>query len=292
MTNIRQLLEASYNIKAVTGATKELANRGHPRVGSVGCVVDDRVYGVCHRIAMLRKMGIEEKPSLSTRIMWTAGEDLEDRFAAHLEAGLGTAAIKRHNEYEIRAAVPGVNKAILGHPDIVIEIDGKPILGIEHKGVFGGATAVSVWREGRPKNDNLIQAAAYSTFLGVPWELWYTCASWVNAYGGAPIQPFYKGFELFWGGGSGLSYQDQDNGEITDTCVTKQGILDYYRLVEEMPVAKDLGPRLCSDYVDGVKHKQSSEAGCKYCVFKSSCAQYDKSHDYDEWLRNVTETIA
>ncbi|MGJ8498477.1 hypothetical protein ACSFBZ_12955, partial [Glaesserella parasuis] len=64
-------------------------------------------------------------------------------------------------------------RPIMGHPDIVLKKDGQAVLGLELKGIYGASTLEAVLK-GRPKNDNLIQAAAYSLYLNLPYALCYT----------------------------------------------------------------------------------------------------------------------
>jgi len=283
-------------------AEKDQATKGHPRVGSSGCVsAGGDVYGVCPRIALARQMGIEETPSLATQIMWKAGEANEDTWNKVLDAGLPP-NMGREFDVEVRHTIDGVSLPVLGHPDVVYNVDGTFAHGLELKGVFGSSTAVLVALDGRPKNENLIQAAAYSHFMDkLPWALCYTSASWVpvnfydqKTYGVKSIKPFYRTFYMEWVGDK-LRYRNEESEAWVDTVITGQGIEDYYLLVEEMRTERNLGERPSSHYVDGKQNKWGRESNCGLCVFKAACDKYDGDKSYDNWVAGIkqkTEEVA
>lgn len=281
----RQHLESGLAALATAKSRSESANATNLRVGSAGVVIDGEVYGTCHRKALARQLGVEEQVGLPTHIMWEGGLAYESGWNRAL-AGVG----KR--DVELRVDIPGVPAPLVGHPDLVL--DG---VGIEHKGVFSYSTAAQVWFESRPKNENLIQAATYSHFLNMPFELWYTSASYYSIpnydkarYGGGSIKPFYKGFALTWRMDGRLLYTPED-GETVVTQVTGERIADFYRLVSEMPVREDLGPRPTATYLDGTPNKWGTLSACEFCPFKGSCDQYDRDKDYKQWIDNITEAI-
>lgn len=298
MIDIRAALIAGHAAMREKHAKRESRVAANPRVGSVGCVADDgEVYGVCPRIALARQLGIEAPPELKTQIMWKAGEANETTWHALMDIG-ATAHVALGGQY-ISAKVEGVPLPVLGHPDAVfahVATDDTPEFGVELKGIFGASTAVSVALQNRPKNENLIQAAAYSHFMGkLPWALHYTSAGYVGLnkwdereYGVKTIEPFYKTFYLEWQGDR-LAYRS-DESALVPTVITGKGIEDYYRLVEEMRTSKDLGPRPSSHYVCGAKNKWGRESQCGLCPFKAACARYDTDRDYDNWLTNIRVT--
>lgn len=292
MIDVRKLLESGFAALARKRAEKEVAVAGHPRVGSAGCVTEGEVYGVCHRIAHARQIGIEKEVDLSTRLMWAMGEANEDVWEKVLAASDFRGRVVSHQEIDHK--IDGVNLSVLGHPDKILEAEDGSRLGLELKGIFGYSTAVQVFYEGVPKNENLIQAAAYSHFLNIPFALWYASGSWVGlkpwdkkAYGDSSIRPFYKGFHLDWRGQE-LWYRAEDRDQWTPTVITKTGIEDYYRLLQEMADNKDLGPRVNSNYVNGTPNKWGVEASCGLCEFSTACAQYDGDRDYQAWLDSIT----
>lgn len=297
MIDVRKLLEAGHAAQAAAKAEKEKALAGHPRIGSVGAVTaDGKVYGVCHRKALARSLGVEEAVETPTRIMWQNGQAFEDMWTELLEASGTPLWVQRHDEQEVRAKIPGVVLEVLGHPDIVLSEVGPPlmpVLGIEHKGVFSYGTASLVWFENRPKNENLIQAAAYSHFLNLPYELWYTSASYFSIpiydkkkYGGGSIAPFYRGFKVEWRGDE--LWYTPEVGDSVKTPVTWQGIEDYFRLVHtDMQKDRELGPRVSSDYLDGTPNKWGADSDCKFCCFAPACAEYETEPDFSKWLNGI-----
>lgn len=293
MIDIRKAQLAGHAALRHARAAKESDLAGHPRIGSVGCVADDgTVYGVCPRIALARQLGIETKPALKTQIMWKAGEANEDTWNTVLDAGLPDGLTRNRDGISIAAYVDGVLLSVLGHPDVVYEDSrGVPVLGIELKGVFGRSTAVLVAQHGHPKNENLIQAAAYSHFMGkLDWALCYTSASYVSV-NGKSIEPFYRTFYLEWTGPGRdrLCYRDEDADAPVETVIMGRGIEDYYRLVQEMQTSKDLGPRPSSHYVDGTPNKYGRDAMCGLCEFRAACDRYDGSKDYGAWLDDIKQ---
>lgn len=293
MINVRKLLEAGHAALAAEHAKKEEKVKGHPRVGSIGCVADGNVYGVCHRIAHARQLGFEKPIELHTDIMFKCGGEATEWHWQRILTASGFQG-KILSQDEVNHKIEGVPLPVLGHPDLkLLEDESGEQLGIELKGIFGASTAVQVYFECRPKNENLIQAAAYAYFLGIPYELWYTSASWISlapwdkkTYGVSSIKPFYRGFKLEWRDDV-LFYKDETQENWVETCVSVEGILEYYRLVEEMKTG-DLGPRVSANYIDGKANKWGEHGNCGLCDFAKSCTQYDGSKDYDEWLASIT----
>jgi len=289
--NVRELLERGHQALRDERAKSEQDKLGHPRVGSIGCVADGEVYGVCHRKAHARQVGIEEPISLSQDILFKAGEANEYTWERLLTAA-GVKFLK-HDEVPIKAKIEGVPLEVLGHPDIVLtDDDGNPVLGIELKGIFGYTTGVQVYFEKRPKNENLIQAAGYSYFKQIPYALAYTSASWIKLqfdakkYGAKNILPFYRVFYMEWRDDV-LWYRDETQDEWVKTIITPQGIEEYYRTLQDMKVHRDLGPRPTSNYVDGTPDKWGPQGQCGLCSYAPACAQYESDRDYDAWLASI-----
>jgi hypothetical protein len=295
--DIRALLDAGQAKLDADRAEQEKAKVGALRIGSSGIVTaKGEVKGTCHRITMARLLGKDKSVTRDTQIMWQGGEQLEEGFAKLLNLG-HSGKVLRDKDISVDWTIPETTVRVLGRPDIVLaDNDGKPLLGIEHKGVFGASTATAVWFERRPKNENLAQAAAYSMCLDVPFVLCYTSASWIGVnffdqkkYGEKNIRPFYRLFYLEWRNET-LFYRCDDQEEWTETEITKTAITDYFKLVAEMAEAKDLGPRLNGNYVDGTPNKWAGKDGnpyteCKFCSFSTACQDYeDKRISFDEWL--------
>jgi len=293
MINVRKLLEAGHAALAEEHAAKEEKVKGHPRVGSIGCVANGEVYGVCHRIAHARQLGYERPIELSTDIMFKAGgEAVEWHWQRILAASGFKGTVVPH--VEVSQAIEGVPLPVLGHPDLMLlEDESGQRTGIELKGIFGATTAIQIYFGGKPKNENLIQSAAYAYFLGVPYELWYTSASWISlapwdkkTYGVSNIKPFYRGFKLEWRDDV-LFYKDEEATDWVETCLSVEGILEYYRLVEEMK-GGDLGPRVNANYINGDANKWGPESNCKFCDYATACTQYEGDKDYQAWLDSLS----
>lgn len=297
--DIRQLLSKGHAALAADHAKKEEAQKGHPRVGSIGIVADDgEVYGVCHRKAHARQIGIEIPHDFHTDIMFKAGEGNE----THWERILGKAGcdLMDGDEVAIKHKIDGVPLAVLGHPDVVLrDPAGNPFMGLELKGIFGYTTAVGVYLENTPKNENLIQSAGYAYMKGLPYALCYTSNSYVqlNFYdkkkyiGLKSIPPFYRIFYMQWRD-KVLYYRDEFQAEWVKTNITPQAIEDYYRLLEEMKQQRDLGPRVNSNYVNGKEDKWGPNGACGLCELRSACDRYDGDKDYDQWVATGHELKA
>lgn len=288
--DIRQLLITAHDTMSKEKVTNEAAKPPSYRIGSSGCVDSNgNIHGNCHRKTHARAIGKESPASFQSQIMFAAGEANEDTWLSRLSKSGYQGKILRHADCLIHEYIPGVEWPLEGHPDIVLaDEEGVPTLGIELKAVLGGSTAVSVELAGKPKNDNLIQAAAYSMMLNIPYVLAYTCANYTpvnyydqKTYGVKTILPFYRLFYLRWDGDT-LQYRDERKVDWVSTLITKEGIRDYYRLQDEMRNNKDLGPRPAEINVDGSPVKWSS---CGLCEYREACDKYDEDKSYDNWVK-------
>lgn len=278
--NIRKMLEDGHANRA---ANRDPGDPNAYRVGSSGAVcTDGQIRGVCPRVALLRSLGVEEKPSLATRNMWLHGEASEWVW----EQVLTAAGVEFDMQREVTWMIGDIK--VTGHPDLVVKQEGQEY-GIELKGVFSYNTASAVFLDNRPKNENVIQALAYSLALNLPWSLVYTSPS----YWSVPfwdkkkttlksLPPFYKIFDLRWDENDAAQYKSED-GEWVTTLVTKEGIREYYQLLHEMKTKKELGPRPTAHYIDGTEEKWGGDA-CTFCPFKKACDHWDSNKDYDVWL--------
>ena len=277
---------------AKTASEKEKV--GTLRAGSAGAVVGDKVYGECHRKALARHLGVDGERDLPTKLMFAAGETNEDSWMKVLAAGYAGGIIKRESEIPVTFEVDGVK--VTGRPDIVLcDASGTPEFGIELKGIFSVNTARDVGLVGKPKIENLIQAAVYMRELNVPYALAYTSRCYWKLdfndrrkfpeakYG--TVRHFYKVFYMRWQG-EVLEYRAEDQNDWTATPVTKQSLTDYYKLIVEMKATKQLGPRPATTDFEGGEAKWGGP--CTYCDFKKSCDQHET--DYDQWLTSIGGT--
>ncbi len=287
LPDLRELLAKGLNALSDDKTAKNSLILDHPRVGSVGCVADDgNVYGVCHRKAYMRTQGIEEQVDIPTRIMWSAGGEANEWF---WERTLDAAGARMRRDVEVRIEIEGVPNPVLGHPDGVFADGDVATLGVELKGVFSFNTANTVLG-GRPKNDNLIQAATYARALGIPFVLVYTSASYVTVPiwakkdypGQTTLRPFIKVFHLEWRGNE-LWYRDELSEEWVFTVVTWSGIENYYRAAS----TGHMGPRVNTNYVNGDPNKWGAHGDCKFCPYNAACTQYEVDGNYDNWIGSV-----
>lgn len=297
--DIRQLLEKGHAARRAQHAAQEALKAGHARVGSAGIVAaDGEVYGTCHRKAHARMIGIEIPADFQTEVMWEAGISNEGYWERTLDAADADRA--GPTEMAIKHKIEGVSKEVLGTPDVGLKDPaGNPCMGLELKGVFGYTTAALVYLENTPKNDNLIQASAYSYMTGLPYALCYTSASYVKLdfydkkkyIGLKSIPPFIRIFYMEWRDGV-MFYRDEFQTEWVKTNITPQSIVDYYKLLEEMKQKKELGPRVVTNYVSGKEDKWGPNGACGLCEFRTACDRYDNDQDYEQWVATGHELKA
>ena len=291
--DLRSLLYKGHAALQAKHAEKERDKLGHPRVGSSGFVTDEgKVLGTCNRIAMARRMGIEKPADLASQRMWQAGFANEWSWETVLGAAGFDGEILTQDEVEVE--IDGVAKPLLGHPDIKLLRKDGALTVVELKGIFGYTSFSAVFFDGKPKPANLAQLANYMLYLGADGILVYSSSSWmklatqdykkwVGQFRSVP--PFDVIFNVRWNGDV-LEYQDDRYTHWVPTQLTKHGILDYHRLVQEMMDKKDLGPRLTSSYADGTPHKYGEHAECGLCPFSAACDGLD---DYDEWIEAIKQ---
>jgi len=259
----------------------------HYRVGSVGAVgADNKIYGVCHRISHARFLGYDKPIEESQKILFKGGEVTEffwDMILAPVFDGqVQTGSYLQHKFEDI---------SIMGHPDrILADKDGNPKQLIEIKGIFGQSTAIQVYFKKLPKVENLLQSALYCMMLDLPGSLCYTSFSWIkldefdqDRYKQRHILPFVMIFGLKWDDGR-LFYKEESSDTWIQTIFTKESILDYYRLLHEMANTEILGPRPSHADVNG---KAPYYNACNLCPFKRQCDTYDKTNDYNKWIKGV-----
>jgi hypothetical protein len=288
---IRDLLIKGQSAQDAAKKAEDALKVGVLRGGTAGCVTaDGKILGNCHRVALARVIGIDKSIEFERHIMFDAGNAAEDSWAAKLLAA--GADIRRESEIPVTVDIGG--RLITGRPDIVLgemkDEEFVPTCGIELKGVFSASTAVKVLLEDTPDVKHLTQAAFYSMSLNIPYWLCYTNPSaidtpyWAIKKLGAPkkIQPFYKMFELKWDGDT-LHYRDENQYEFVETVITKQGIMDYYKLIDELAKTESLGPRFEGGTVVGGRPPYSP---CEYCDFSEAC---DKQTNFVEWKEYLNE---
>ena len=294
--DIRKMLDDAQAARDAKKQEEEKAKAGALRIGNSGVVTaDGRVLGTCHRISMARLLGVEEAKGRNTKIMFQAGELMEEGFAQLLVES-GACQVLRSDAISIDAKVMGSTRKLLGRPDVVLaDAEGKPVMVLEHKAVFSLGTAQLVYLDKKPKAANLVQCASYGHYLGLPAVLAYSNAGFYplypgdkKKYGMSSIGPFYRFFFTEWRDGT-LYYRADGSDSWVKTLITGQGIEDYFALVAEAAEKKELGPRVDSSYADGSPNRWGEGSDCKFCAFNQRCQDIeDKRISFDDWIKPLT----
>jgi hypothetical protein len=174
MINISSIKKKGMSLRP----TKE-SSEGRLRGGSVGVEFEDGMNaGECMRKAYSRFLGKESDIKPYTRLMFDAGERNEDSWMQDLELGWEGSVIKADNYVEW-ATKNGVS--VTGSPDVLLlDTDGRPVKGIEHKHLSSVTTAFNALTQG-PNLKHVIQAAHYSSRVGVDFDIVYTNS--INLHG-------------------------------------------------------------------------------------------------------------
>lgn len=279
-------------------------SQGQLRGGSVGAIVDNEIYGICHRKAYLRFHGIETPLDEPIELMTSQGEKNEDIWLTDLQQGLPEHLyVMDQTQFDCSWDVSGVPAS--GSPDIVIwdRNTDLPIRGLELKNISSASTMKSSHYELKPKSDHLIQAANYSLRMGdqylggkpLPYQLVYSNRSIHQIFAmsekarkaildkpvdvewryGKPmsVKPFHRVFNLHWNVDGKLRYWTPGLKNWVSTKITRESINKYYTVVGKLIDEKnELGPRPSSKHVDG----SSSYSPCNYCDFSEVCASKER----------------
>ncbi len=214
-------------------AAKEVDKLHTLRVGSAGCLVDGEFIGANPYVTLARFLGFGTKKTLGTYNIFDTGYANEYSWEANLNAA--GVAFLTEEEYPVQEMV-GKYK-LTGRPDLVLgNYQSDPpqfnaTAGVELKAICSSNT-MKLFTSEDPKTENLIQAAAYSMYLKLPWTLAYSAG--FNHFGNraGKIE-----FPLSWREGKLLF--ERPSGEIVETLITQQGIRDYYTAIIEAFETKD-----------------------------------------------------
>jgi hypothetical protein len=173
-----------------------------------------------------------------------------------------------------------------------------------------------------PKMNNLAQAAHYMMLLGVPYKLVYRSysilgqgpAQWAERLfpkDGEPgseyiqwgdidkktgkramrgIAQFEIVYDLRFDAHGRLEYSVEDENKWTRTIITREDITRYFEHVANISTTKNLGPRPTAVTATGEK-ASFNMCSPKYCPLAETCDKYDKSKDFDQWLREVRQKL-
>lgn len=291
----------------------KLGKVGALRAGNSAVLTDGGdVIGSCHRLALLRKNGVDTEFGLSTLLMFQAGLGNEAVWYETLVNSGEFSSVKR--EQDVPTAWSTTNGTLVtGRPDIVCFKDEVPVLGIELKEMCSIYTMRDTIINGNPKANHLAQALHYMWQLNIPYKLAY--ASRVNfpaigkffenmmpKQGEAGSEhlsfdvtkghlkntlPALRVYDLNIDAEGKLSFRDENStGPWTQTLLSVGGLKNFYEAVSTMEADNTLGPRPSEINWDGQKAKFSP---CKYCDFSSACDKYEGTNDVGTWLNACRE---
>lgn len=282
---IKDLYIKASQMESDEHAAKEQDKKGILRGGTTGHLsLDGDVVGQCHRKALIRFLGLQ-KPS-GANFWFDMGMANEELWLSKLKKSWGP-NIRCEEEYPIVWELDGVK--ITGRPDMVLfDADDKPVAGIELKSMGAINSAVGIKYDNKPKVANLLQAAHYSSQVGVPFYLVYTCfvkgplPYWAQKqYGEKELEPFIREFKVYLDE-SGAIYYMTEQGKEFKTGLTLAGMKDFYRLVIDMDKQKSLYHRFADKDLSG---KPLPYNVCNYCPYQRTCTNYE--HDFDRWIDEV-----
>ncbi len=269
-------------IESAAHALQEAEKSGVLRGGTTGCVLPTgEVAGQCHRKALIRYLGLQKDAGSSAWFdMGYANEFLWEDKIKKAWPGI----VRVESDYPIAWEVDGIQ--ITGRPDMVLcDLDGKPVAGVELKAMGAINSAAGVFYKNQPKVEHLLQAAHYSSQVGVPFYLVYTC--FVKGplpyyaqkeYNAKELNPFIKEFKVELNSVGYIQYTTEE-GRVFTTKYSFDGIKDFYRLVSSMAEEKDLYLRYKGMDVEG---KRMPYNVCTYCEYKSMCDSYEGN--FDRWV--------
>lgn len=141
------------------------------RGGNAGILVDGMPTNSCARQVIARSEGRVTENSWQTQLMFDLGELNEDRWHSKLEL----AGLKVKSADDLVTAHTKGGRPITGSPDTLVVEDGDNTFLVEHKHLSSFWTFRDVVIEGKPKVENIAQAAFYAKNLNdIPFCLLYT----------------------------------------------------------------------------------------------------------------------
>lgn len=299
MIDIEQILQTA---EAKIQAQDRASRASEPqtlRGGNSGCITPEGdVVGKCHRITLLRYLGIEEDKSDSVQMF--AGGRLSEHYWKTLLDVVAADFSLTEVRCDVKGAIEwsftdgaGKEYVVSGTPDIELYTDGKLVLGVEQKNISSTYRANRIAIADQPASDALIQAAHYSLKRGkAPWVVSYSSYSNFDTYyayvkQGRPkkITPGRWHFPMRWVDDT-VEYQSPKTGAWIKTTITGYGIENYFKLVAEMIRTQSLGPRPSNKHVSG---QGEDFAHCTSCVFAEYCDAYEGN--YEIWTTKIREVF-
>lgn len=265
--------------KAVEEKAKILTLRG----GSSGCVTKEGNFiGTNPWSALSRFMGYQTPFLNSTLDIFDGGFKNEKDWETTLSEHPGAFQFTGDTAYPlvIKNFVKGYD--LTGRPDGVAletihKMDGgeitRSVIGVEHKGIFGSSSAEKCLN-GKPKTDNLCQAATYMTGFGIPWSLVYTNHSNFKTYK-KPAGPGRSEYHL--GLIDGTLYFIW-KGVLTETIIDVEGIREYYESIVEAYETRDHSwfRRESEDYLGEPEDYDTD-------TYNTDMLMFDRSGSFKDW---------
>ncbi len=277
----KNLYNQASRLQSDAHAAAEVDKVGTLRGGTTGCLVGDEPVGQCHRIALLRYLGLEA--SKGPKLAFDMGNANEMLWKSKLEHIL-PGQFKYEREIPTLWMIDGVR--VTGSPDVVLmDEHGKPVAGLELKAIGSNKVAAHVVLGNEPKLDNILQAAHYSHVLGVPYFLIYTsfvggqAPYWAKKkHGTDKLEPTIIEYAIHIDTDGKISYSDEA-GKVHTTLLTIPGISDFYKLVIAMAKEKNLYKRYQNMDLAGNSLPYNP---CDYCPLMSACDRFEDN--YDDWI--------
>ena len=155
---------------------KEKKASGNLRAGNAGVVAMNqgklKVFGGCHRLALLRMLGINLEAEEHVHRIFEEGrideERVYERWSRSPKLKQAGISIKREEEIPVTITINETGKLVTGRPDLVLMDDAldKPVLIAELKKKLTPNGFQNVVDKCKPDNAHLAQAALYSYGLG------------------------------------------------------------------------------------------------------------------------------
>lgn len=333
MTKITQEFLESLMIDGLVGKIDKRreevkAKTGMLRAGNTGVLVNtptgDKVFGGCHRKALLRKLDIDLPAEPMVHKIFESGLAHEDTVVERLKnstclSELGI-EVKCEDEIPILWHLSD-GTPVSGRPDAVLVKD-EPLAVFEIKQKQTANGFQNIVDSNKPDSAHLCQAAHYSWQLGkqtkegkpIPAVLMY---SWPILYDNFMRKDFYKSKEAFdyielpkwkskepgmskmkinpgdkyfhldWTDEGHLCYYSKGMEDIVVTNITVEAIVEFYEATNMMEKEEYLGPRPTSSHVGN--KVSASYPPCNYCQLKEVCDKYDTN--YQAWIDGVNQLV-
>lgn len=151
------------------------------RGGSVVALTENGEWIGDPRTALTRYMGLQKRTPYDQNLLFQAGLANEDMIHEYLDAM--DVEYRCEEEVPVKFVTPK-GREVHGRPDCIIEKDGKPVLLLEYKGIFGSTSCLKNHHAGygTPKQINMLQCALYAYYWKCKGVVIYTNRSHHKVY--------------------------------------------------------------------------------------------------------------